>query len=175
VAGVFEGAERGGRLGGIVAAAVAFALALLVTPAAAGAAEAGPTRAEYVERVEPICERETEAHGHLLQGVQGMVQRGESERAAPRLIRAAAALHAAVRRIAAVPQPPADAERLGRWLGFADRGEGLLRQMAAALRNGERGQVQVLAQRLLHDSRLANATVVGFRFDYCRVSPARFA
>jgi len=158
-----------------MAAGVAFALVLLMAPGLAGAEGSGPTRAEYVERVEPICEQETLAHGHLLQGVQGMVQRGESERAAPRLTRAAAALHAAVRRLAAVPQPPADAARLGRWLGYASRGEGLLRQMSAALRSGDRNQAQALAQQLLHDSRLANATVVGFRFDYCRVSPARLA
>jgi hypothetical protein len=125
--------------------------------------------------VEPICKRETRAHSHLLAGVEGMIRRGELRRAAPRFSAAAEVLEATAAKIAAVPRPPADGARLKRWLSSGKRGVVLLRRLAKDLTIGKRGAVQVLANRLLRETKRANATVVGFGFDYCRMSPARLA
>ncbi len=145
---------------------------LLIAAPAPRAAEL--KRSEYVERVEPICKAETQAHGSVLQGVEAMVRHDELKRAAPRVLRAADALEAVTKRIAAVPRPPADAARITRWLAFAATGNELLRQLGAELGRGDRDQVQRLGNRILRETKRANATVVGFEFEYCRVSPARF-
>jgi hypothetical protein len=158
-----------------VAAAIAVSAGFLLFGAAAPLASTGPTRSEYVNEVEPICKSETLAHKDVLRGVEGMVKRGQLKQAAPHVARAAAALRAATRKVAAVPRPPADAERLARWLGFAKTGSKLLNQLAGTLRRGERSEVQHLAKELLREAKRANAVVVGFDFDYCRVDPARFA
>ncbi len=132
------------------------------------------TRDEYVARVEPICRSETAAHQNVLRGVEEMVKSGKFRQAAPRVKRAATALQQAVRRIATVPPPPADAARLSHWIGFAKGGVSLLRKMASDLQRGDRRDAQGLANQLLREARRANATTVGFNFDYCRISPARF-
>ena len=145
---------------------------LLLAPRAFAAGDL--TRGEYVERVEPICRSESLAHRNELKGVEGMVRRGDLGRAAPHVLRAAAALRAAIAQISPVPRPPADAARLGRWLAFARSGQDLLRQLGVALRKGDRGLAQRLARGLLKNTKRGNATVVTFDFDYCRVNPARF-
>ncbi len=145
---------------------------LLLAPRAFAAGDL--TRGEYVERVEPICKTESLAHRNELKGVEGMVRRGELRQAAPHVLRAAAALRGAIAKISPVPRPPADAARLGRWLGFARSGRDLLRQLGVALGKGDRGSTQRLARQLLKNTKRGNATVVTFDFDYCRVNPARF-
>jgi hypothetical protein len=146
----------------------------LVLAAPAAATPGGSTRDEYVRRVEPICESATRANGGVLAGVEGMVRHGELRRAAPRLQHAATALGATIDRLAPVPRPRADAPRLQRWLGLARGGEALLERMADKLRRDDPTGVQGLADDLLRQAKRANATVVGFDFDYCRVNPARF-
>ena len=145
---------------------------LLLAPRAFATGEL--TRGEYVERVEPICKSETLANRTELKGVEGMVRRGKLRQAAPHVLSAAAALRGAIARISPVPRPPADAARLGRWLGFARAGHDLLQRLGVALRKGDRASAQLLARQLLRNTKRGNATVVTFDFDYCRVNPARF-
>lgn len=155
----------------LLAATLPAALILLV-PRAFAAPEM--TRGEYVERVEPICKSESLSHRDELKGVEAMVRQGKLKQAAPRVLAAAAALHGAIARIAPVPRPPADAARLGRWMGFAKSGQDLLHRLGIALREDDRGGAQRLARQLLKNTKRGNATVVTFDFDYCRVNPARF-
>jgi hypothetical protein len=151
-------------------ALVGFLLAACVVPAAVAA----PTRDEYVAATEPICKQETLANRGLLLGVEGMVERGEMRPASHRLLRAGSALDATLKRLAPLPRPAADRARLGRWLRYARRGSALLRQMGLALKRGDRHRSERLAAILLRETKRANATVVGFGFDYCRLNPARF-
>jgi hypothetical protein len=127
-----------------------------------------------VTSVEAICKAETQAHQGVLQGVEGMVERGELKPAARRLTRAGTALRAAVDRLAPLPRPTADRARLARWFGYAGSGSSLLHRIALALRQGERPEAQHLAAVLINETKRANATVVGFGFDYCRLNPGHF-
>jgi hypothetical protein len=128
-----------------------------------------------VERVEPICEQATEANQGILRGVEQMVRNGKPEQAAGRFLRAADALESVIGRLAVVPRPAADKERLSRWLGHARRGAALLRRIGGLLRDDRRPQAERLATRLLSEAKRANAEVVGFNFNFCRLNPARFA
>ena len=146
----------------------------LLAVCAASPAVAAPTRGDFVAAAEPICKQETLAHRGLLSGVEGMVERGQMRPAARRLLRAASALDATLKRLAPLPRPSADRARLARWLRHARKGSALLRQMGLGLKQGNRKGAERLAATLLRETKLANATVVGFDFDYCRLNPARF-
>jgi len=148
-------------------------LALLAVPASVPAADT--SRAEYVERAETICRQATEANRGTLRGVEQMVRNGKPERAAGRFRRAATALEATIGRLAVVPRPAADRERLSRWLGHARQGAALLRRIGDLLQEDRRPPAERLATRLLRESKRANAEVVGFNFNFCRLNPARFA
>ncbi len=156
-----------------LAAILTISLFLFAIPPA-NADSTAPTRAQYVERVEPICRSATLANRDVLQGVDKLVRRGELEQAGARFRRAAAALAGAVRRVARVPRPEADATRLEEWLGYGNTGRELLGRLAVVLREGKRSKVDGLANQLLRSAKRANAVVVGFNFDYCRLNPARF-
>ena len=54
---------------GVLTAAVSVAFMALL-PVASAAAEEAPTRAQYVERVEPICQANTEANKRILKNVK---------------------------------------------------------------------------------------------------------
>jgi hypothetical protein len=155
-------------------AAIALPAAILIVASSSAAATVPPTRGDYVAAVEPICKQEVDASEGTLQGVEGMVEAGRFQPAARRLRRAAAALREAVARVAPLPRPPADATRLARWLGHARHGGQLLGRVADALEREDRPRAQRLAGELLQETRRANATVVGFDFEYCRLNPARF-
>jgi len=150
---------------------VPLALALFSSASAA----AGPTRAEYVKQVEPICKVRTQANKTVLRNVEDMVREGKLKAAARRFKRAAIALEGAIKQVAQVPRPVADQARLARWLGYGKEGDGLLRQTAKLLGEGERHRVQAMAGKLLATAKRGNATVVGFGFKYCRLNPSRFA
>jgi hypothetical protein len=155
-------------------AAIVLPAALLLVAFPPRALPAAPTRSEYVTAAEPVCKAETLAHQGVLRGVEEMVEEGRLRPAAARLRRAGAALRAAVERLAVLPRPPADRARLARWFGYAGGGSRLLGKMATALDGGDRRRAQRLAAVLIGETKRANATVVGFGFDYCRLNPARF-
>lgn len=133
-----------------------------------------PTRSEYLDRVEPICERGTQANETVLRGVDTMIREGKLKRAAARFKRAATALKVVVAKLAVVPRPASDASRLSKWLHYARGGEALLRRIGQLLGSGKRRQAEAMADRLLREIRRANATVIGFDFHYCRLQPGRF-
>ena len=157
----------------LVATLLAMVSLTLALSAPANAAE--PTRAEYVEQVEAICQARTEVSKAVLHNVDDMVQRGQLKAAAHRFKRAAVALKGAVEQIARVPRPVADQARLERWLHYGREGEDLLRRVAKSLSEGDRHGVQGMASRLLTTAKRGNAIVVGFGFKYCRLNPGRFS
>lgn len=153
-------------------AAAVLATALLAEPSFA--AQTRITRDLYIEKVEPICKEATLANQNTLKGVEKMVREGELNKAAPRFVRAAGVLEGTVERLAAVPRPPADVKRLAAWLSHGKGGAGLLGRIGERLQEGRRSSAETMAGRLLKETKQANAVVVGFDFDYCRLNPARF-
>src|SRR3954454_23609269 len=98
---------------GVLIAAISIA-ALALLPVASAAAEEGPTRAQYVEQVDPICQANTEANKRILKNAK-IKARSKSEKtvkqAGSQFIQASNAFGAAERKIAAVPRPLADDAR----------------------------------------------------------------
>jgi hypothetical protein len=152
-------------------AVVVLALAL---PGAALARATETTRPEYVAQVEPICKANTKANERILSGVKTEVKKNDLKPAAAQLSKASGALKETLAELWAVPQPPADRARLGRWLGYVKTEAELFQSAAKKLKENNKFGTQAMALRLNNDATLANNTVLEFDFHYCRFEPARF-
>ena len=157
-------------------------IALLIAAAAllvAGVAHAvegmgGPTRAEYVSGVEPICQANTEANKRILKNVRKKVRNGRLKEAGRQFIHASAAFGATVDKLATVPGPPADEERLQKWFKFLRIVQAKLRKLGQALKAEERIKATHESIRVERASNAANNVSYVFEFNYCRLTQSRF-
>ena len=159
------------RRRGRIAAAV-FAATLLLA-ATAAAAEA-PTRAEYVSRLEGVCKPDAEATQLAMKGVRVDVNDERLALAAGKFAKATAIFGSTVKRISAVPRPPADTAKLSRWFGYLKAQESYLKQITVQLKAGHGIKAQRLTARFIHNGNLANNVVLAFGFDYCSFKFSRF-
>jgi|SRR6185436_20612579 len=151
------------------------AVALLATGVArAEEGEGGPTRAEYVSGVEPICQANTEANKTILRNVRQKVRKGRLKEAGRQFIHASAAFGLTVGKLEAVPRPTADDERLLKWFKFLRIVQTDLRKLGKALKAGEKIRATHETIRVERASNAANNVSYVFEFDYCRLSQSRF-
>ncbi len=133
------------------------------------------TRESYKEQVEPICKTNVKANERILKGVKSKVKAGKLKPAATQFTKAAKALHKAIRKLKAVPQPTADEARLGKWLKYIQEEEGYFRKIAKKLKAGNRNGAFAMQIRLEHTASQANNQVLAFEFRYCKVEPSKFS
>lgn len=148
------------------------AAALLAMPATATGQEL--TRAEYVERLEPICKANANANARILKGVKGQVQKGQLVPAGKRFVRASRALGRSVNQMARVPRPSADAPRLKTWFTLLNRQRDFLRKIGQALQAKNKFRAQKLAVQLNRNNNRANNSVISFGFKHCRIDSSKF-
>jgi hypothetical protein len=146
--------------------------AMVATAALAPAAET--SRTEYVAAVEPICKANTMANERILAGARHRVSQGQLAPAAAQFERAAAALRRTLGELKAVPRPPADAVRLGRWFSEIEAEVGLFAATARDLRAGQKAKAEHLSVKLTGAANKANVEVLVFEFRYCRAEPSKF-
>jgi len=148
------------------------ALAALALVPLAGASEL--TREEYVARAEPICKRNTEANRRIFAGAKEQVKSGQLKAASTHFTRATTAFNKTISQLKAVPEPPADEAKLGKWIGYLEAESSLLAKIGKALAQDDKGKAQTFSVKLNRNSNLANNTVLAFGFTYCKIDPARF-
>jgi hypothetical protein len=166
----------GTRVSKLSAAAVAvLGLTALLAAVAMAATSPTQTRESYVATVEPICKKNTKANEQILDGVRSKIKQGKLAVAAGQFSRASTAFGKAVTQLRAVPQPPADATKLNKWLGYLDKEKKLLGEIGKALKAGKKGRAQTLSVQLTHNGNVANNQVLGFEFDYCLIDSSRFS
>jgi hypothetical protein len=157
-----------------VAVLTAAAALLLTAPARA---EEAPTRAQYVEQVEPICQANTEANKRILKNVK---QRARSKvpaklkQAGAQFIHASAAFGTTVQKLASVPRPPADDSRLLRWFQQLGVVQQKLRKLGVALKADEEIKAAHEQIRVERAANAANNVGFVFGFHYCHLTPSRF-
>jgi len=151
------------------------ALGLLAFALVPLAAAAEITRDEYVQRVEPICKKNTEANVKIFKGAKEEVKAGELKKGSTHFFRAATALDKTIKQLEAVPQPTADEAKLGKWIGYLKAESSYFARIGKALAQGKKAQAQNLSVRLNRNSNLANNSVLAFGFDNCRIDPTRFS
>jgi len=158
--------------------ALALAATTFFAGAVAAAEEAPAPRDEYVAAVEPICEANTVANKRILKNVRTKARSKSDEqvkRAGAQFIHASAAFGATVTKIAAVPQPPEDEARLGRWIEHLRIVQKNLRHLGMALKRLEKIKAAHEAIRVERSGNAANNVGFTFHFRYCRITPSRFS
>lgn len=154
--------------------ALAGALAALMLTAAPASAEEAPTRPEYVSQLESVCKPDAEATQRAMKGARSDVRAERLAAAAGKFAKATQIFGGTVKEIAAVPRPPADAAKLGKWFGYLNAQESYLQRITAKLRADDPIQAQRLTARFIHNGNLANNTVLAFGFDYCSFKFSRY-
>jgi hypothetical protein len=132
-----------------------------------------PTRAEYVARLEQICEPGSDATERAVRGVRGDVRAERLAVAARKLARAQRIFTGTVRSISVVPRPAADRTTLSRWFAALGKEEVYLGQMVKTLRANDVAGFERVSARFIHEGNKANNAVVSFGFNYCSFKPSR--
>lgn len=151
---------------------VTAAIAALALASLASAAEV--TRDSYKAEVEPICKTNTEANEKILKGVRKLVKEDKLKQAGAQFTKASKALKQAYTQLKAVPQPPEDSAKLGKWLSYVKTEAGLFESAAKALKAGNKTKAQTFVVKLTHNANLANNQVLSFGFRYCKLEPSKF-
>lgn len=151
---------------------LATATTLLLVAAPSFALE--PPEKEYREKVEPICQVNTEANEKILKDVRKHVKEGKYKLASRQLFSAAKALKKTRAQLLAVPKPPEDAARLTKWLNGVKTEVELLEATGRKLAHGEKNAAQKMVVRLDSNARKTNNLVLEYEFRYCRFNPSKF-
>jgi hypothetical protein len=152
---------------------VVAALLALLGGTVAAAAEA-PTRTEYVQQLEMVCQPDASATQVAMRGARADLRAERLSAAAAKFAKASQIFGGTVKEITAVPRPPADAARLAKWFGYLKRQESYLEQITAQLRAGRAIKAQRLTARFIHSGNLANNVVLAFGFNYCSFKFSRY-
>jgi hypothetical protein len=155
-----------------IAPLLAFAI-LLAAVTGATAAEA-PSRTEYVAQLEGICKPRAEATQTAMHGAKADLKAERLTVAASKFAKASTIFGGTVKKISAVPRPPADAAKLGAWLTYLKQQESYLQQITTQLRAGRAIPAQRLTARFIHNGNLANNSVIAFGFNYCSFKFSRY-
>ena len=147
---------------------------LLLLVGAASAFALGPEAQEYKEKVEPICQKNTEANEKILKGVRKEVKEGKTKKASRQIFAAAKALKNTRAQLLEVPKPPEDAARLTKWLKGAKTEIELLETTGRKLAKGEKNAAVRMVAQLESNARKTNNLVLDYQFRYCRFNPAKF-
>jgi hypothetical protein len=152
----------------------AMAVTSVLAVAVANADETAPSRGEYVAKIEPICQANSEANKRILKNVRSRVKQGKLTTAGRQFVHASAAFGSALGEISAVPRPPADDARLVKWFGFLKIVKANLGKIGKALLEGDKIKATHESVRLERSGNAANNVGFVFEFHYCRFTPSRF-
>ncbi len=156
------------------AALSAFALVVLLL-AAPFAQATEVTRESYKEAVEPICKTNVKSNERILKGVKAEVKAGKLKTAGAKFSKAATALHKAIAKLKAVPQPSADKATLAKWIKYIEEEQSFFVKIGQKLKAGDKNGATAMQIRLQHTATQANNTVLSFEFKYCRVEASKFS
>ena len=134
----------------------------------------GISREEYVAKVEPICQANTKANEKTLKNVKQEVKQGKLKPASLAFTKAAKALKSAHSELEGVTPPEADQTTITKWLGQIKTEIGYFEAVAKKLKQGNKNAAEKMVIKLTHNVELANDTVLGFDFHYCKANTAKF-
>lgn len=145
-------------------AAVTAAL-LAIAPLAHGEEQ---TRETYKAQIEPICEANRSANERIMDGARERINRDELVAVGKQFIRVSGSFGGLIKRLAAVPPPPADAHRVDRWFEQMQLVKVRLRNVGKYYKEGKEikgTHESILAER---SSIAANNISIVFKVRYCR-------
>jgi hypothetical protein len=146
---------------------------LLAVPADTLGSE-GPTRDEYVSQLEGVCKPDAEATQRAMKGARSDIKAERLGVAAGKFAKATRIFGSTVKKIAPLPRPPADKEKLKKWFRDLNTQESYLGQITVQLRADHAIKAQRLIARFIHSGNLANNVVLAFGFNYCSFKFSRY-
>jgi hypothetical protein len=132
------------------------------------------SREEYVDRLEEICKPGALATQRVMKGARDDVRAERLEAAVEKFAKARSIFGSTLRRIAAVPRPEADRDRLEKWFTYLKRQEAYLDRITAQLRQKHATKALRLISRFIHNGNLSNNVVLAFGFEWCRFKFIRY-
>lgn len=162
---------------GVRTLAIPVAMLALLGAAPLAHAEEEPTRDQYREQVEPICQANTEANKRILKNVTAKARSrvpAKMRQAGRQFIHASAAFGKTVEKLAAVPRPTADDPRLRKWFDQLGIVREKLRSLGVALKADEEIKAAHEQIKVERASNAANNFSFVFEFHYCRLNRSRF-
>lgn len=165
--------KRSGRTSWHRLAVALLAVALLSVATDALSAE-GPARNEYVSQLEGICKPDAEATRRAMKGARADIRAERLRVAAGKFGKARRIFGSTMKKIAPVPRPTADKEKLKKWFKDLNRQRSYLGQITAQLRADHAIKAQRLIARFIHSGNLANNVVLAFGFNYCSFKFSRY-
>jgi hypothetical protein len=177
-----SGRRRRGPIAVVVLGAALLATIAMVGTAAApiagsiapAAAAETPNRDEYVARLEGVCKPDAEATQRAMKGARADISAERFAAAAGKFAQATSIFGSTLKRIVAVPRPPADTAKLDKWFGYLQNQQSYLGQITVKLRTGQAIPAQRLISRFIHNGNLANNVVLAFGFDSCSFKFSRY-
>jgi hypothetical protein len=132
------------------------------------------TRDEYKAQVEPICKKNSEANEKILKTVRKEVKENKLKSAGAKFMKASTALKKTYNELKAVEQPPEDAAKLTKWLGYVKTEASLFKSGGNALKAGNKSKAQKFVNQLNSNANKANAEVLSFSFKSCKFEPSKY-
>jgi hypothetical protein len=129
---------------------------------------------EEAETQYALCKPDALATQRAMKGARADVRAERLAVAARKFAEGTAIYASTIRRISAVPRPPDDAAKLGKWFTYLKRQVSYLERITAQLRGDNLIKAQRLLPRFIHNGNLANNVVLAFGFDYCSFKFSRF-
>jgi hypothetical protein len=156
-----------------IAIALLTSVALLAAATIAPAAEA-PTRDEYVDQLEKVCEPDQLAIQRTMKGSRADIQGERFKVAARKFGKASSIFDSTMREIKPMPRPPGDTARLAKWFTYLTSQQSYMHQIVAQLRRENAIKAQRLTARFIHVGNLANNVVLAFGFNWCTFKFSRY-
>jgi hypothetical protein len=128
---------------------------------------AAPTRAEFVAQADPICREGNRESRPYFRKVARKVRKDELPAAGRNLIRAERIQIRTGRKLAELEPPPADADRIDRWLTLVRRGVRRAIASGQALKRGDLDSASELIDRADRQIAKGRRQVRNFDFEVC--------
>ncbi len=154
--------------------AIALSLTGVLVLSIAAPAAMALTRDEYKAKVEPICQKNSEANDKILKTVRKEVKENKLKTAGAKFLKASTALTTTYNELKAVEQPAEDAAKLTKWLGYVKTEASLFKSGGNALKAGNKSKAQKFVNQLNSNANQANSTVLAFGFRYCKFEPSKY-
>jgi hypothetical protein len=153
-----------------VGTSMALIVGMLFASAAVWGQGSGPTRADYVNTIEPMCQAGTKAMQKAQSGSATDFKHGRHRRAGAKLIKSSSIMRRYLTEIAAVPRPPADAATLTTWFDRLNVFAGDIARIGRIIKTDHLAKLGNAQKRYARDGREANNIVAGFGFSACRTN-----
>jgi hypothetical protein len=140
---------------------------LLISLVSATAAQAQPTRDQYVAQADPICAGSMRAEARALSGLASDLKKGRLKRAGAKFRAAGSAISTGIDELAALQAPPEDGALISSWLTSLRSEIPIINRFARSVIKGQARKVGKLYKQLKASVATSEGIVRSYGFTVC--------